>query len=135
MTIQNSVAVRNAMAQARETTIGASPSLVFRSGAKPANCAAARTGTVLATMTLPADWASAPSSGTAGLLGTWQDPSVDATGTIGYYSIEQGGTCHEQGTVTATGGGGDIELAQATTDVVAGQSFTISAYNYTQGGA
>ena len=48
MTVQLSVAVRNARLDAIETTIAASAVLKIRSGAQPANCAAADTGTVAA---------------------------------------------------------------------------------------
>ena len=49
MTLQYSAAVRNAKLDAVETAIGASAILKIRSGAVPANCAAADAGTVLAT--------------------------------------------------------------------------------------
>lgn len=70
MPFQFSTAARNASLDAIETAIGTSPILRIRSGAAPANCAAARTGTVLATMNLPADWLAAAASGSKGLLGT-----------------------------------------------------------------
>lgn len=54
MTIQLSTDVRNARLDVIESTIGASPTLEIRDGAPPANCAAADSGTVLATLTLPA---------------------------------------------------------------------------------
>ena len=56
MAIQLSVVVRNARLDAIETAIGASAILKVRTGAVPANCAAADSGTVLATVNLPADW-------------------------------------------------------------------------------
>jgi hypothetical protein len=59
MTVQQSVTVRNAKLDAVETAIGVSPVLKIRTGAPPANCAAADTGTVLATCTLPSDWMAA----------------------------------------------------------------------------
>jgi len=60
--MQFSTAVRNAWLDVTESTIGASPILRIRSGAAPANCGAADTGTVLATLTLPADWMAAANS-------------------------------------------------------------------------
>lgn len=48
MPFQFSTAARNASLDAIETAIGASPILRIRSGAPPADCAAARTGTILA---------------------------------------------------------------------------------------
>ena len=56
MTLQYSVAVRNARLDVVESTTGASPVLEIRTGAPPVNCAAADSGTVLATVNLPSDW-------------------------------------------------------------------------------
>jgi hypothetical protein len=131
MTIQFSTLVRNAMLDAIETTAGASTKLRILSGAQPANCAAAQTGTLLADLTLPADWMSNSSNGAKALLGTWQDGSADAAGTASYYRIvdSAGTTCHVQGSITATGGGGDMTLDNVT--IAVGQAVTITAYGYT----
>jgi hypothetical protein len=99
MALQLSVATRNALLDAIETATGTAPTLEIRTGAPPANAAAAATGTVLASMVLPSDWAAAASGGTKSLLGTWQDLTADATGTAGHFRINQGATCHLQGTV------------------------------------
>lgn len=135
MAIQFSVTVRNARLDAIETAVGVSAILKLRSGAAPANCAAADSGTVLATLNLPSDWMSAASSGTKAKLGTWQDTSADATGTIAHYRLyaSDGTTCHEQGTVTATGGGGDLTVDN--TSVSTGQVVTITTWSYTDGNA
>lgn len=100
--VQLSVAARNAMLDAIETTAGTAVLLKLRTGAMPANCAAARTGTVLASLTLPSDWMSNAASGTKAKLGTWQDTSADATGLVGYFDIfdSTGTTCHIQGLVS-----------------------------------
>ena len=110
MTIQYSVTLRNDQLDEIESTIGASPTLEIRTGAPPADCATADSGTVLATMTLPADWLTTASGGSVSQVGTWEDTSADATGTAGHFRIKAGATCHLQGTVTVTGGGGDMEL-------------------------
>lgn len=135
MPFQFSTAARNASLDAIETAIGASPILRIRSGAAPANCAAARSGTVLATMNLPADWLAAAASGSKGLLGTWQDAAADAAGTAGHFEImdSSGTVCHMQGTVTGTGGGGDMEIQN--TNIAAGQSITVTAFAINAGGA
>jgi hypothetical protein len=135
MALQLSVAVRNAMADAAETAIGTSPILKIRTGAPPANCAAADSGTVLATVNLPADWLSAASSGSKSKLGTWEDLSADATGTAGHFRIYDSGgtTCHWQGTVTATGGGGDMTVDN--TSFAAGQKFTVTSFTFTMDNA
>jgi len=134
MALQLSVAVRNARLDAIESTIGASAILKIRTGAAPADCAAADSGTVLATLSLPADWMAAASSGSKAKSGTWSDASADAAGTAGHFRIyDSGGTvCGLQGTVTATGGGGDLTLDNvsiATSQPVTITGFTISDPN------
>lgn len=135
MTIQLSAGVRNAMLDAIETTIGTSAVLKIRSGAAPANVATADSGTVLATLSLPSDWMAAASSGSKAKSGTWQDTSADATGTAAHFRIyaSDGTTAHLQGTVTVTGGGGDLTVDN--TSFASGQSFTITAFTLTAGNA
>jgi|DEB0MinimDraft_3_1074331.scaffolds.fasta_scaffold00032_43 hypothetical protein len=132
MAIQFSTAVRNAMLDAIETSIGTSAVLKIRTGAAPANCGSADTGTVLATINLAADWAAAASGGTK----AWSslpvsDTSADNTGTAAHFRLyaSDGTTCGSQGTVTATGGGGDIEVDS--TSFTAGQTFQITAWTWT----
>jgi hypothetical protein len=133
MAFQFSVAARNAALDAIETAAGTAPTLEIRSGSVPATCATADSGTVLATMTLPSDWLAAASAGSKTLLGTWQDTAADAGGTAGHFRIKQSTTCHIQGTVTATGGGGDMTLDN--TSIAVGQQVTITAFTLTAGGA
>lgn len=135
MTVQNSVACRNARLDSFETTVGTDAVLKLRTGAQPANCAAADTGTVVATMTLPSDWLAPASGGQKSKSGTWQDLSADNAGIIGHYRIyaSDGVTCHEQGSVTEAGGGGDMICDN--TDVNAGQQITITSYTKTAGNA
>lgn len=135
MTFQYSTTVRNAKLDAVETAVGASAVLKIRSGAPPANCATADSGTVLATLSLPADWMAAASGGTKAMSGSWADNSADAAGTAGHFRLyaSDGTTCHAQGTVTATGGGGDMTVDN--TSFAAGQQFTITAFTITSGNA
>jgi len=135
MTIQLSVAVRNARLDAIETTIGTSAVLKIRSGSVPASCATADAGTVLATLTLPSDWMAAASAGSKAKSGTWEDTSADATGTAAHFRLyaSDGTTCGAQGTVTITGGGGDMTVDN--TSFAAGQAFTITGFTLTDGNA
>ncbi|HSX63972.1 MAG TPA: hypothetical protein VLF15_04545 [Pseudoxanthomonas sp.] len=135
MAIQLSVSVRNARLDAIESTIGASPIMRIRTGAAPANCAAADSGTVLAELMLPSDWMAAAASGSKALSGTWQDTSANATGTAAHFRIYEstGTTCHLQGTVTATSGGGDMEVNN--TSFASGQSFTVTSFTLTDANA
>lgn len=135
MTVQYSVAVRDAKNDAYETTIGEAPILEIRSGDQPANCAAADTGTLLVSMTLPTDWMAASSSGVKAKSGTWEDSSANATGTAGHYRIKNaaGSVCHEQGSVTLTGDGGDMTINN--TSIVSGQPVTVTSFSKTAGNA
>lgn len=135
MAIQFSVAVRNARLDAIETAIGASAVLKIRTGAPPADVATADSGTVLATLNLPADWMAAAASGSKAKSGTWEDTSADAAGTAGHFRIyaSDGTTAHMQGTVTATGGGGDLTVDNVV--FASGQAFTITGFTLTDGNA
>jgi hypothetical protein len=128
MAIQLSTAVRNARLDVIETTVGTSAILRIRSGSVPANCAAADAGTVLATVNCPSDWMAAAASGSKQLSGSWVDSSADATGTAAHFRLydSTGATCHVQGTVTATGGGGDMTVDS--TSFTAGQQFTVTTF-------
>ncbi len=128
MALQLSVTVRNARLDTIESTIGASAVMKIFSGAPPANVAAANSGTVLATLSLPADWMAAASAGAKAISGSWTDASADGTGTAGHFRVyaSDGTTCHMQGTVTATGGGGDMEVNN--TSFATGQSFTVTSF-------
>lgn len=135
MTTQLSTTVRNAELDAIETATGTSAVLKIRTGAHPATCATADSGTVLVTMTLPSDWMAAASGGAKAKSGTWEDTSADATGTAAHFRIyaSDGTTCHIQGSVTATGGGGDMTLDS--TSITAGQTVTITNFSLTAGNA
>lgn len=135
MAIQLSAAVRNAMLDAIESTIGTAAVLKIRTGAAPANVATADSGTVLATLTLPSDWMAAATGGSKAKAGTWEDTSADADGTAAHFRIyaSDGTTAHLQGTVTATSGGGDMEVDN--TSFATGQSFTVTSFSLTAGNA
>lgn len=134
MAVQYSVAVRNAMLDAIETTNGATAKLAIYTGVPPANCAAVATGSLLATLTLPLDYYSAAAAGAKALLGSWTG-TAGAAGTAGYYRMldNAGTTCHEQGTITATGGGGDITLDNIV--IASAQVITINSKTITAGNA
>lgn len=135
MALQFSVTVRNARLDAIETAAGISAILKIRTGTVPATCATADSGTVLATLNLPSDWMAAAGSGQKAMLGTWQDASADSAGTAAHFRLyaSDGTTCHIQGTVTATGGGGDLQVDN--TSFAAGQSFSVTSFTLTDGNA
>lgn len=138
MAAQFSTALRNAQADLIETTIGTAPRLEFFTGAPPANCAAADSGTKVAEGTLPSDWLTAASNGAVSKNGTWSFVGISGAGAgavIGHYRIKDsaGTTCHHQGTVTDTGGDGDMTVNN--TNVANGQNGSVATWSATVGGA
>ena len=135
MTLTYSTAIRNARLDAVESTIGTSAKLIVRTGAPPASVGDASTGTILATVSLPSDWMAAASGGTKSMSGTWEDTSADNTGTAGHFEITatDGTTVGMRGTVTATGGGGDMTVSN--TSFASGQDFIVTSFTLTAGNA
>jgi hypothetical protein len=112
--------------------MGATIFCKIRTGAPPANTAAADSGTVLWTEQLAADWAAAAAAGVKAWNNLPITGSVDADGTPGHYRLYalDGTTCHEQGTVTITGSGGDMTVDSTTWTT--GQTFQITAKSQTE---
>lgn len=133
MSLQFSTPVRNARLDATESTIGTSAIMKIRTGAQPADCGTADSGTVLATLSLPSDWMAAASGGSKAKSGTWEDTSADSAGTAAHFRIYEttGTTCHIQGSVTATGGGGQLTLDNIV--IASGQDVVITAFQLTDG--
>lgn len=137
MTISYSNAVKDAKNDSVETTIGTAPLLKVFNGTPPANASAALSGnTVLAQGALPSDWMSASASGVKAKLGTWTltGQAGAGAGTAGtFYRIYNAGdtTCHEQGTFTATGGGGDMTIDN--NNIANAQVLTVATYAKTSG--
>lgn len=137
MSIQLSETVRNARLDAIETSAGASCALEIRTGAQPANCAAASTGSILVTINLPADWMANAATGAKAKSGTWQDASADNSGTAAHFRIynsqatKDGTTCFMQGSV----GQGTGDLSLDNTAIVAGQNVTVTGFTLTDGNA
>jgi hypothetical protein len=87
---------------------------------------------MLCELTLPSDWMAAASSGTKAKSGTWSGTGA-AAGTIAHFRIKDsaGTTCHVQGTVTATGGGGDMTVDNAV--IAVSQAVTVNTFTLTAG--
>lgn len=132
--MRKSLAVRNAQLDALEATIGTSAILRLRSGAQPAasgNEIGASSGTVIATMQLPSDWMGNAAAGLKQKLGTWSDTAADAANAGGAMHWEivasNGTTKHLDGTVTVTGGGGEVQLQNL--NIAVGQPVEITAFD------
>lgn len=130
--LQFDVATRNARLDAIESSGGVSPTLEIRTGAKPANCAAADTGTVVATIALPADWLQNAAGGVKSMSGTWSDNAADADGISAHFRFKRAnGSTFQQGTVTLTGGGGVMQVDNV--NFKAGQQFNITQFDIKDG--
>ncbi|TXH47565.1 MAG: hypothetical protein E6Q97_26915 [Desulfurellales bacterium] len=129
MAIQLSTSVRNGMLDAIETAIGTSAVVKIRTGAQPADCATADSGTVLVSYTLGSDWAAAASSGSKSFSSTPISGTASATGTAAHYRVyaSDGTTCHMQGTVATSGGDMTID----NTSITSGQSVNITSWSIT----
>lgn len=129
-------AVRNSMCDAMVDSVDAGSgagTLKIYTGSKPATPGDAATGTLLCTFPLsdPAFGAAASGTATLDITPAVEDTSADATGTAGYARFadsDAGGKfdC----SVTATGGGGEVQLN--TTSIVAGAVVTVTACTVTQ---
>jgi hypothetical protein len=119
MALQLSVAAQHAKLDAITAIIdgGATAATIeVRTGAPPANCAAADSGTLLATLTMSDPSFEAAGTTTAGEANAdaiTSDVSADASGTPGHFRIKQGtsGTVVAQG--TAAVGSGDLNFDAA----------------------
>jgi hypothetical protein len=103
-------------------------------GAAPANTAAAIVATTLVSISLPADWMAAASAGSKVKNGAWS-AVASGSGTADFFRIfsSDGTTCHGQGTVTLTGGGGDMTLDGV--GITAGQTVTVNTFTINRGNA
>ena len=116
MANQFGITLRNTWLDSYESVIGASPLLRCYTGSQPADCATAASGTLLAVGTLPADWMANASAGSKAIAnGPYVVTGQAAAGTgtaMGYFRIydSTGTTCHHQGSITVTGGGGDMTV-------------------------
>ena len=112
MALTIAAASTQAMGAALATNVGAAATIEIRSGAKPATPETAASGTLLATVAISGSFTS-----TGGVLTAADPASVApaASGTAGHFRLKQsGGTAVLDGTVTATGGGGDMQLGSTT---------------------
>lgn len=103
-----------------------SGTLEIRSGTRPADANTALTGTVLATVPLPADAFAAAASGSMAKSGTWQDTAADATGTASYFTMHDSTSTYRIDGDVATSG---ADMNVDNTSFAAGQQFTITGFS------
>lgn len=99
-------------------------------GTQPANGNDAASGTLLATINLPADAMAAAVTGVAAKSGTWSGVAI-ASGDAGWFRLANAaGTRNYDGAITATGGGGEIELPDI--EVVSGRTVIVGTFAINQ---
>lgn len=135
MSLQFSTTVRNNLLDSIETSAGISAVVKIYTGAVPATCATASSGTALVSWSLGSDWAANASGGSKAFSATPLVANAVSTGTAGYFRLfaTDGTTCHMQGTVTVTGSGGDMTLDN--TSINSGQNVQITSWTLTAPGA
>lgn len=126
MTIQQSTTTRNRFRDAQSTAFPAGSTLDFRTGS-PAGVGGAAGGSSLCVIAVPAT-PYTTGNGTLTKNGTWSGTTT-ATGTIGHYRWTSGSDI-EEGTVTATGGGGDLTVDTVTVSAV-GQTIEVTTMSFT----
>lgn len=135
MTIQYRAATRNAKLDAIESNAGNSVAMRIYTGAQPANCATANSGTLLVTINLPADYFNPASAGAMTKNGTWSGTASGGSGaTPGHFRLYASQatmdetTCFMQG--SAAIGSGDLNMDGT---ITSGQTVTISTFTITDG--
>jgi hypothetical protein len=96
----------------------------IRSGARPASADAAATGTVLATVALANPAFGAAANGVATLVDPAAVTGVAAGTATWFRALDGAGATVMDGSVSATGGGGDLQLA--TTSISVGLTVDIT---------
>ena len=128
--LRTAVALRNARLDAIRNAIdaGATGGLIeIRTGAAPAAVEDADAGTILGTLTYSATSAPNAAAGLLTFSAITQDAAADATGTAEHARItDSNGVPVFDCSVTATGGGGVIELN--TVSIVTGGPISITSF-------
>jgi hypothetical protein len=131
MAISYAATVKNAMLDALETDLGASPLLRIYDGTPPTNADTALSGnTLLAELAMSADAFAAASGGTKTANAITSDASANATGTASFFRlVTSGGTAKVQGTVGTSGA--DLNLNSVS--ITSGGTVAVSSLVITGG--
>ena len=134
MALKYSTTLRNAQLDAITTAVGTSGILRIYSGSRPANVAAAITGTLLAELVCNASaFAAAASGGVLTANAIANDSSANASGTATHYRLwkSDGTTAVIDGDVSTSGA--DLNLDN--TSINSGQVVSITSFTITAGNA
>jgi len=136
MALQYGTTLRNNQLDQIEVTVGTTAHLRLYSGSPPVDCATAASGTMLCDLTLPSDWMTAAAAGVKSLTGSWTGTGDAGAGTgtaAGYFRVWDTAisVTSVQGTVTVTGGGGDMTVDNVS--IASGQTVTVNTFAVTAG--
>ena len=102
----------------------------IRTGAQPASANDAATGTLLGTLPLSDPAFGAAANGSAAANAITSDTNADASGNAGWFrAYDSTAAVVVDGSVTATGGGGDMELTSVA--IVAGETIQVTSWTVT----
>jgi hypothetical protein len=126
MAFQYGTTLRNNQVSQIQTSVGGSGTLLIYTGTEPANCGATATGSLLATIVLPATFLTSSGGATTIANGPWS-VAASGTGTAGYFRMLDGSSvCHVQGNVTT-------DLVLNNTSITAGQTVSVTTFSVTAG--
>lgn len=133
MATRIAVSARNAAADAVVDLLDAGAGagyIEIRTGTQPANPDTAASGTLLGTLVLTDPAFGAASGGTATAAAIADDADADASGTAGWFrGYDSDDNPVIDGSISGTGGGGDLELDD--TAIVAGGTISVTAWTIT----
>jgi hypothetical protein len=130
MTLGYVAATRTAKLAAIGTDVGTGALIRIYSGTRPATGGTATT--LLAELTVSGAFFATNTGGVATVNTITQDSSADATGTASWFRVLTSAAAPKiDGSVTATGGGGDLQLV--TTSITTGQPVQITSFTITDG--
>lgn len=136
MAIQLRSTIRDARLDAIESAGGASCAIRIYTGAQPADCTQANSGTLLVDGNLPADWMAAASGGSKAKAGTWSWTASGGAGdTPGHFRVynsqatKDGTTCIIQGDAAIGSGSMNFDGTITSGQVVTVNTFTLTSGN------
>lgn len=137
MSSQYLAALRNAWLDLYESTIGTGPKLQIFTGAQPAACSSADSGTKIAEGNAPSDWMGAASAGAKAIANApWAITGNASAGTgtnMGHFRLKESTvtTCYHQGSV----GTSAADLIVTNLSIANTQVLNITGWDLTVGGA
>lgn len=127
MALDHKITTANSVLDSLAALFPAGSILEIRSGAGP-GAENAASGTLLASITLPASPWAAAASGAVAKQNTWQDASADGTGTAAHFRLKNAADTHR---IDGTVGQGSGDLSLDNTSINATQVVTISTFQLT----